>query len=320
MGFLDNSGDIILDAVLTDHGRKQLAKGDGTSFQIQKFALGDEEVDYSLYDVTNTNGSAYYDLEILQTPILEAFTDNAISMQSKLMTIENLELLYLPVLRLNNSYSDSKLHSSGSYVIAVDEQTEGSSNNNEKSGVAKNSVGSVDGILTGFKPQGGGYVHVDQGLHTTAIPPSAPDGLPEDLKESAYTIQIDSRLGKIASISGASLSDDYIDDDNVAYYTATLEGSNSIVEVNTDQDYPGLNQVIDGPRGSMLKFKIKSTENLIQSTYLFEQLGSTSNLSNEGGGVTQVYHIDSLLRVTGINTGYTLDIPIRFVKFKSKLS
>ncbi len=38
MGFLDNSGDIILDAVLTDTGRMRLAKGDG-SFKIVKFAL-----------------------------------------------------------------------------------------------------------------------------------------------------------------------------------------------------------------------------------------------------------------------------------------
>ena len=29
MGFLDNSGDIILDVVLTDLGRQRLAKGDG---------------------------------------------------------------------------------------------------------------------------------------------------------------------------------------------------------------------------------------------------------------------------------------------------
>ena len=102
MGFLDNSGDIILDAVLTDHGRKVLSKGDG-SFQIVKFALGDEEVDYTNYDSTNTNGSAYYDLEILQTPILEAFTDNAISMKSKLVTYENLDLLYLPILKLKKT-------------------------------------------------------------------------------------------------------------------------------------------------------------------------------------------------------------------------
>ena len=40
MAFLDNSGDIILDAVLTDHGRKVLARGDG-SFQITKFAIKD---------------------------------------------------------------------------------------------------------------------------------------------------------------------------------------------------------------------------------------------------------------------------------------
>ena len=48
MAFLDNTGDIILDAVLTDEGRKRLAQGDG-SFRIVKFALGDDEIDYSLY-------------------------------------------------------------------------------------------------------------------------------------------------------------------------------------------------------------------------------------------------------------------------------
>ena len=49
MAFLDNSGDIILDAVLTDTGRMRLAKGDG-SFRIAKFALGDDEIDYALYN------------------------------------------------------------------------------------------------------------------------------------------------------------------------------------------------------------------------------------------------------------------------------
>ena len=63
MAFLDNSGDIILDAVLTDTGRYRLAKGDG-SFKIVKFALGDDEINYGLYDKMNPSGSAYYDLEI----------------------------------------------------------------------------------------------------------------------------------------------------------------------------------------------------------------------------------------------------------------
>ena len=38
MAFLDNSGDIILDVVLTDHGRSLLAKGDG-SFNVTKFSF-----------------------------------------------------------------------------------------------------------------------------------------------------------------------------------------------------------------------------------------------------------------------------------------
>ena len=47
--FLDNSGDIILDAVLTDVGRQRLARADG-SFRITSFSFGDDEINYSLYD------------------------------------------------------------------------------------------------------------------------------------------------------------------------------------------------------------------------------------------------------------------------------
>ena len=71
MAFLDNSGDIILDAVLTEAGRRRMAEG---NFSITKFALGDDEIDYALYNKTHPSGSAYYDLEILQTPVFEAFT------------------------------------------------------------------------------------------------------------------------------------------------------------------------------------------------------------------------------------------------------
>ena len=52
MAFLDNSGDIILDAVLTDAGRARLAKGDGT-FNVTKFALSDDEINYQQYQNAN---------------------------------------------------------------------------------------------------------------------------------------------------------------------------------------------------------------------------------------------------------------------------
>ena len=110
MAFLDNSGDIILDAVLTDTGRKRLARGDG-SFQIVKFALADDEIDYSLYEnanhstAENDSGSAYYDLNIMMTPIFEAFTNNTATMKSKLISLPRQDLLYMPVLRLNTTQS-----------------------------------------------------------------------------------------------------------------------------------------------------------------------------------------------------------------------
>ena len=96
MAFLDNSGDIILDAVLTDTGRQRLARGDG-SFKIVKFALGDDEINYGSYNKAHSSGSAYYDLEVLQTPVLEAFTNNTSLMKSKLVSIPRTNLLYLPV-------------------------------------------------------------------------------------------------------------------------------------------------------------------------------------------------------------------------------
>ena len=62
MSFLDNSGDIILDAVLTDAGRARLARGDG-SFKIVKYAFADDEIDYAKYDLNHASGSAYYDIK-----------------------------------------------------------------------------------------------------------------------------------------------------------------------------------------------------------------------------------------------------------------
>ena len=79
MAFQNNSGDIILDVVLTDEGRRRLAQGNN-SFSVAKFALGDDEINYGLFDLTQP--TALQDLSILQTPVLEAFTNNGSSMKS----------------------------------------------------------------------------------------------------------------------------------------------------------------------------------------------------------------------------------------------
>jgi len=301
MGFLDNSGDIILDAVLTDHGRKLLAKGDG-SFQITKFALADDEINYTLYNNSHSSGSAYYDIEILQTPVLEAFTDNAGSVKSKLISYSSMNLLYLPVVKINQQATTTKMHTSGSFMIAVDAETEGTTNNVNNYAVGYNGEDPVAGVIFGESLTGDNFIRLDQGIDSSEISPK--QTLDPDLSEVAYIIQIDNRLGKIASKDGDLVPEDYIDDDNIAYYTVDV----GLVTQITD-DSNAQTQTISGPRGSRLEFKIASSIDLNTSTYLFTQLGGTSTLEGQS-----VRHIDSIVRVTGMKTGYSVDIPVRFVK------
>mgnify|MGYP003138591196 CR=1 FL=1 len=310
MAFLDNSGDIILDAVLTDLGRKTLSKGDG-SFRITKFALGDEEINYSLYNLNQPSGSAYYDLEILQTPVLESFTNNASSMKTKLVTMTNNNLLYLPVLKLNENLTNTKTHTSGAFMVAVDRSTEGTDAAGTTSAVGYNGSNQVQGILFGESFEDSNYIRIDQGLDTTELSPRQRSAI-SDMIESSYIIQIDNRLGYITDRNGNRVTADFIDDDNIAFYT--VDSADGIVIDNLD-DSSSTTQTIAGPRGTMLEFKIGASLNLNTSTFLFQQLGGTTSMVNKAGSSTQtVNFIDAMVRVTGMTTGYTIDIPVRFIK------
>lgn len=121
MAFLDNSGDIILDAVLTDLGRKRMAEG---NFKITKFAFGDDEIQYTLFNKNHPSGSAYYDLEILQTPVFEAFTATNANINYGLMSYTRDDLLYLPAINTNELITDTSLFiAAGVYYIAANTET-----------------------------------------------------------------------------------------------------------------------------------------------------------------------------------------------------
>ena len=85
MGYLDNTS-ITVDAILTKKGRELLAKNDG-SFNITQFALGDSEIDYTLFNETHPNGTQYSAEAIENMPLIEAIPDGANMMQSKLITL-----------------------------------------------------------------------------------------------------------------------------------------------------------------------------------------------------------------------------------------
>ena len=305
MAFLDNSGDIILDAVLTDTGRLRLAKGDG-SFNITKFALGDDEINYELYDKNHPSGSAYFDVEILQSPVLEAFTNNTSVLKSKLLSVSRTNLLYLPEIR-NNATDGIAQNSSNNIVsIAVDQSTVDALKDSSGNLLA----GIIDSAELDRNTTDKRRLLFDQGIVSNALGAIGKVALDADLVETQYIIEIDNRLGYLADpTTGAQATPSFIDDDNIASYYLSLTTNSSYFGSATLTE----SSVINGPAGYRLSLLVGASTNLNSSTYLFTQLGSTSTLTPISTTIN-LFHIDTTIRITGATTGFRVDIPIRFLK------
>ena len=318
MGFLDNSGDIILDAVLTDTGRMRLAKGDG-SFKIVKFALGDDEIDYTTYNSGHTSGSAYYDLEILQTPVFEAFTNNRSSMKSKLVSYDRNDLLYLPRIEWwYNAKTEADAggaNFSGKIInVVVNEET-------------KKHIGSVSAPAY-MNPSNGPLALLEQGLVTTEL--SFKETLQSDLVETQYIIEMDHRLGRLTKGIGTqkfSTGPDpsFIDDDQIASYFLSSGVDNDFIKVEKsysgriallkDQNATKANGPILGPLGTALYFFIRASINLQSSTFYFEKLGRSTTMANVTSGATvNIYELDSTIKIVGATTGFSVEIPVRYIR------
>ena len=85
MGYLDNT-QIVIDAILTDKGRELLSRGT-SNFKITQFALGDDEVDYNLWNTNHTLGADYYGEAIENMPVLEANPNSFRSIKYKLISL-----------------------------------------------------------------------------------------------------------------------------------------------------------------------------------------------------------------------------------------
>jgi hypothetical protein len=298
MAFLDNSGDIILDAVLTDTGRMRLAKGDG-SFKITKFALGDDEINYELYNKNHASGSAYYDIEIIQSPVLEAFTNNTSMLKSKLITISKTNLLYLPQIRNNATVGLSANDGNNILTVLVDQTT-----------VEDTTITATGDYVNGYRiGDTKNPIVMDQGIVSNAIGDGDSVVLDADLIETQFMIEIDNRFGKIWNGDGdAQATPSFVDDDNVATYYLSKDNTNGNSKYFGDSGTTMSGDVIAGPRGNRLEFLVGPSVDLNSSTYLFTQLGSTATLG------AAVYQIDTTIRITGVTTGYRVDLPVRFVK------
>jgi hypothetical protein len=107
MGTLPHdTANITIDCVLTKKGREFLSRNDG-SFSIVKFALSDDEVDYTVIK--------QYGVEVgkekieKNTPVLEAITAESFAQKYKIVSVSNQSLSFVPRLSLVSSLSNNVL-------------------------------------------------------------------------------------------------------------------------------------------------------------------------------------------------------------------
>ena len=310
MGFQDNSGDIILDVVLTDEGRKRLAAG---RFSITKFALGDDEINYELFNVGAS--TALQDLSILQTPILEAFTNNTASMKSKLLygvgtgTAGMMNVWYLPTMLLNTQKTNSKTESTtGVYVVTANSTTY---SNSDSTGIGRTVDGALQGVQNGAVAASaadgdGQVIRVDAGYNT-----GDSSLIQKNIHETGYNIIMDDRLLKLANENGPVGSGE-VDDDGFAIYNSFGFTNQVGSEVGATAQTP---LVAGGWLTGFLEFKLMANTTNLISDYLFDNMGGTTTMAKESGvGTSSIRYIDTNVRIVGINLGSAIDIPIRVVK------
>jgi hypothetical protein len=334
MAFLDNSGDIILDAVLTDLGREKMATGD---FSVSYFALGDDEIDYSLYNKNHASGSAYYDLEILQTPVLEAFTGTNAAINGGLLTSTATDILYMPILKINE-----KMNASNSSILTLDTYTttgpgsmlwltdysnDGATGNPISAvlnGTTVKKLKFMDGQSTSK------YLLIEDGLDTTDYKGTAANTTSllssNSLLNSRYYIHYDNRF--IDSVYGADGSSTFSNTTvqageahvvmtaaSVSTYDLALANYSTVkIAAPTNTVYYSATNTTDdtdvsaisGPRGNFCAFTLTAKTDLGDKYSLF---GSTLTVN----GVETDY-IDTTIYVEGTTTGATLQIPVRIIR------
>tara|TARA_Y100000593_G_scaffold30196_1_gene59844 strand:+ start:5442 stop:6407 length:966 start_codon:yes stop_codon:yes gene_type:complete len=317
--FLDNSGDIILDAVLTDTGRQRLARGDG-SFTIAKYCFADDEINYGTY---NSNlATARKDLEILQTPVLEAFTNSNTTVKHRLVTLAGQDTsLFLPVARLNTksaqgaypgfpyASTDNNGGDANQFVVVVNQTAVNKYVSDSSALTIQNQVwpeGFINGVsATDAAPYS---IVVDQGLDTNQI--SYKTALTPDLIETEYLLSVDNRLLKVANPQGRPQQESFVDTNNIATYV--LSSNTFYSQGASSGDAQSGDSLIAGPRGPRLQVALYGTTNVASSPFLFEQLGSTK--SSYFPDSTNASIIDTVVRLQGNKTGISVDIPVRLVR------
>ena len=324
MAFLDNSGDILLDVVLTSVGRKRLAAG---TFKPVKYAFGDQEINYGLYDSTNTSGSAYFDLNILQSPVEIAHTDASISLQTKLFTLTSAngdpQILFLPKLKLDGTgNADARsIFATGrnAFAIVADQATYDSLTT-ATTGLA---AGFIDGrtltsAVTGLR------VRTPLGIDSATS--NGPEGDPltaldPSLAESQYNVTLDDRFIKLVQPRQPGATIGVVP---LAAATSNLFSADQFLRVYPVSVTNNSTLFVNGPSvtGVQGPFQGPSTPNVLATSFVVNSLNQDNmfsdhkigNVSNYAGTGVEMEVIQTSAKITTFVYGYTLTVPLEVIR------
>jgi len=329
MAFLDNSGDIILDAILTAEGRRRMARGGRTSL-ITKFSFGDDEIDYSLANLNHASGSAYYFIEIAQTPLLEAFGTDGLQYQLK--SGPRTDMLYLPEIQINTKLLDSWQQFNGVYYLPTNTETR------ER---LVTILGDAKYVLQSAQTNRQGLI-LQSGMNTANVENTQQmqAALLRNTNEidSSYSINSDRRFLSNVMQQGASAivrnkSDGSADINfgslrSVAassqtstaanYNSYTVKGVESQIYFNPNIDYKTYVEGLGGPIGTMSKIGF-----VVDTTLTAKTSGATpkkfSNFGTVANALFTSYtdkfdYIDTTVWIEGDVTGQHASVVVRIIR------
>lgn len=331
MAFLDNSGDIILDAVLTTLGRRRMAQG---NFRITKYAFGDDEINYGEFVLAT--GSAYQDLTILQTPVPEATTGRSANIQCGLLALSRADLLYIPQLVTNekvqngnaafvtssvyyfaaNTETYNKVvtaHSASKYALQSDQTTaakimiESGLNGAGNDGILGTNSNRAQYIVNNNLLDSQFMVSCDNRFLAGLFGPNASSKF-GNLQPNGQEV-VSFNLQSVPVAAAATSLDNY----NTFY----VNGVENRVEYVTNGAATNVS-AINGPRGTatalnfVVDAELAATQNGSRSAKF--DLYGTINSNLFGGGDLYDY-IDTIVYVNGRSSTAQLQLPIRIIRY-----
>ena len=309
--------------------------------RITHYALGDDEINYSQYDKSHPSGSAYYDLEILQTPVFEAFTDVNANINYGLLSFSRNDILYMPEFASNakgNVFAETK---GAIYYLAVNEDT---ATQLVTDGLTANQVIKSNTISTEY------YITYEVGLNTTDLTKDASDKAAYlsslGMADTGFTISANNLFFTSVislkstgtpyannlsdnSISTQPAGSDYISyaggstSRNLTNYSDYVVGASAcnIFKPTGTASPASTWSSIAGPSAALCSFSFSlpsSMRNVPGGSRdrNYDDYGNTATAGEifSSAESTSYNYIDTMVYITGNNSGASISVPVRIIR------